>query len=160
MAKKLEHLIIILYSLLLHFFTGISYIKQVSCNTRFTTYYTHCLPTAHIQTQTYYMCTHTPPKTDTHPIHTVHCKRHTGPLPKTLVDFWRLVWQERPPSIVMITNLEEGGKIKCQRYWPESGRCQYGPFEVTLTDEQIMTDYTIRKLGAQVSSLSKQTCHD
>ena len=60
----------------------------------------------------------------------------------------------------MITNLEEGGKIKCQRYWPESGRCQYGPFEVTLTDEQIMTDYTIRKLEAFVSSLSKQTCHD
>ena len=68
--------------------------------------------------------------------------------------------QERPPSIVMITNLEEGGKIKCQQYWPESGRCQYGPFEVNLTDEQIMTDYTIRKLEAQVSFLSKQTCHD
>ena len=77
---------------------------------------------------------------------------YTGPLPKTLVDFWRLVWQERPPSIVMITNLEEGGKIKCQRYWPESGRCQYGLFEVTLTDEQIMTDYTIKALKCKPSA--------
>ena len=50
----------------------------------------------------------------------------------------------------MITNLEEGGKIKCQRYWPESGRCEFGPFEVTLIDEQIFADYTIRKLEAQV----------
>ena len=75
---------------------------------------------------------------------------NTGPLPKTVVDFWRLVWQERPPSIVMITNLEEGGKIKCQCYWPESGRCKFGPFEVTLTNEQILADYTVRKLEAKV----------
>ncbi|CAI8021857.1 Receptor-type tyrosine-protein phosphatase alpha [Geodia barretti] len=73
-----------------------------------------------------------------------------GPLPKTLVDFWRLVWQERPPSIVMITKLEEGGKIKCQRYWPQTGRCNFGPFEVTLTDEQIFADYTTRRLEAQL----------
>ena len=50
----------------------------------------------------------------------------------------------------MITNLEEGGKIKCQRYWPETGRCGFGPFTVTLTDEQIFADYTIRKLEVQV----------
>ena len=121
--------------------------------------YTH-IPGIHRKPQTYMCIIHTPTKTDTPKTHTITevCNRHTspkhcvtGPLPKTLVDFWRLVWQERPPSIVMITNLEEGGKIKCQQYWPESGRCQYGPFEVTLTDEQIMTDYTIRKLEAQVS---------
>ena len=75
-----------------------------------------------------------------------------GPLPKTLVDFWRLVWQERPPSIVMITKLEEGGKIKCQRYWPQTGRCNFGPFEVILTDEQIFADYTTRRLEAQVDN--------
>ena len=77
---------------------------------------------------------------------------YVGPLPKTLVDFWRLVWQERPPSIVMITNLEEGGKIKCLRYWPGTGRVTFGPFEVTLTDEQMFADYTTRTLEAQVSN--------
>ena len=82
-----------------------------------------------------------------------------GPLPKTLVDFWRLVWQEKPPTIVMITNLEEGTKIKCQRYWPESGRISFGPFEVILTDEQILADYTIRKLEAQVSSVCVGCVH-
>ena len=74
----------------------------------------------------------------------------TGPLPKTVVDFWRLVWQERPPSIVMITNLEEGNKIKCQQYWPETGSRSFGPFQVTISDEQILTDYTIRKLEVKV----------
>ena len=53
----------------------------------------------------------------------------------------------------MITNLEEGGKIKCQRYWPETGRCSFGPFEVILTDEQIFADYTTRKLEVQVRLL-------
>ena len=52
----------------------------------------------------------------------------------------------------MITNLEEGGKIKCQRYWPGTGRCSFGPFEVTLTDEQMFADYTTRTLEAQVSN--------
>ena len=58
----------------------------------------------------------------------------------------------------MITNLEEGGKIKCQRYWPESGTCSFGPFEISLTEEQILADYTIRKLGVQVLYIT--VCRD
>ena len=54
----------------------------------------------------------------------------------------------------MITKLEEGGKIKCQRYWPQTGRCNFGPFEVTLTDEQIFADYTMRRLEAQVDNIN------
>ena len=74
-----------------------------------------------------------------------------GPMNKTTVDFWHLVWQERPPTIVMVTNLKEGKKIKCQQYWPESGSTQsYGPFKVTLTDQQVYTDYTIRTLQLEV----------
>ena len=74
-----------------------------------------------------------------------------GPLPGTLVDFWRLMWQERPPIIVMLTNLEENNKIKCEQYWPESGKKQFGPFTVAITDQQILADYTIRTLEASVS---------
>ena len=66
------------------------------------------------------------------------------------MDFWRLVWQERSPTIVMITNLEEGGKPKCQRYWPDSGAETFGPFQVTLTDQQTLADYTTRSLLVQV----------
>ena len=73
-----------------------------------------------------------------------------GPLPKTLVDFWRLVWQEKPPTIVMVTNLKEGTKIKCQQYWPETGTKNFGPFQVTISDEQSVADYTTRTLLVEV----------
>ena len=73
-----------------------------------------------------------------------------GPLPKTVVDFWRLVWQEKSPTIVMITNLLEGTKIKCQQYWPESGVQSFGPFEITISDQQKLADYTVRSLLVQV----------
>ena len=61
-----------------------------------------------------------------------------------------MVWQERAPSIVMITNLEEGGKPKCQQYWPDSGTENYGPFQVSTTAQQLLADYTIRKLSVEV----------
>ena len=77
----------------------------------------------------------------------------TGPLPKTVTDFWRLVWQEHVPTIVMITNLEEGKKIKCEQYWPESGTKSFGPFQIAITDQQTFTDYTIRTLQVSVSLL-------
>ena len=76
-----------------------------------------------------------------------HC---VGPLPRTLVDFWRMIWQERPPVIVMLTNLKEGKKIKCQKYWPDSGSENFGPFTVTITDQQVLADYTIRTLKVTV----------
>ena len=83
------------------------------------------------------------------------CYCHTvyfcsGPLNKTTVDFWRLIWQERPPTIVMVTNLKEDKKIKCQQYWPESGSQSYGPFQVSLADQQMFTDYIIRTLRVEV----------
>ena len=74
-----------------------------------------------------------------------------GPTGKTVVDFWRLVWQLRPPTIVMVTNLKEGSKSKCEQYWPEQGTQEYGPFKVTLTDQQVFADYTIRQLLVSVS---------
>ncbi len=67
-----------------------------------------------------------------------------------MVDFWRLMWQERPPIIVMLTNLTENKKIKCQQYWPESGKTKFGPFTVAITDQQIFADYTIRTLKVTV----------
>ena len=74
-----------------------------------------------------------------------------GPKQHMLVDFWRLIWQERPPSIVMVTNLKEGNKKKCEQYWPDSGSTTYGPFKVTLTENQVFANFTIRTLQVIVS---------
>ena len=74
-----------------------------------------------------------------------------GPLPATVADFWHLVWQERATSIVMVTNVKEGNKIKCQHYWPDSGSKEYGPFKVVITDQQLFADFNIRKFSVSVS---------
>ena len=78
-------------------------------------------------------------------------KNITGPLPTTFVDFWRLIWQEHPPIIVMVTNIMEGNHIKCQQYWPENGKKDFGPFQVTITDKQVFADYTIKTFSVSVS---------
>lgn len=41
-----------------------------------------------------------------------------GCLPNTVVDFWRMVWQENCRTIVMTTKEVERGKVKAVRYWP------------------------------------------
>jgi protein tyrosine phosphatase len=42
-----------------------------------------------------------------------------GPLASTVVDWWRMVWQEKARHIVMLCRTEEDGKSKCHKYWPE-----------------------------------------
>ncbi len=41
-----------------------------------------------------------------------------GPLDCTIEAFWRMVFSNRSPAIVMTTPLMENGIIKCARYWP------------------------------------------
>ena len=52
-----------------------------------------------------------------------HSKRYIatqGPNERTVIDFWRLVWQEGVSVIVMLTNVIEGGKVKCEHCFSDS----------------------------------------
>ena len=73
----------------------------------------------------------------------------------TITDFWRLVWQEKVRTIAMVTNVKEGKTKKCEQYWPaESGSGQsYGPFNVTVVEQHIFADYTIRTIQLVVSKM-------
>ncbi|KAJ2710750.1 tyrosine protein phosphatase 1 [Coemansia spiralis] len=43
-----------------------------------------------------------------------------GPLPHSIADFWRMVWEQRVPAIVMLARTSEAGRRKCEAYWPIS----------------------------------------
>ena len=34
-----------------------------------------------------------------------------GPLEETVADFWRLVWEKKCQFVVMVTQLEENGRV-------------------------------------------------
>ena len=53
--------------------------------------------------------------------------------------------------VAMVTNIMERGQQKCEQYWPDEGTKEYGPFKVTLGDQQVFADYTIRQLLVSVS---------
>ncbi|KAJ6658539.1 hypothetical protein lerEdw1_019926 [Lerista edwardsae] len=69
-----------------------------------------------------------------------------GPLQHTTEDFWRMIWEWKSCSIVMLTELEERGQEKCAQYWPSDGSVSYGDITVELKKEEECESYTVRDL--------------
>jgi len=67
-----------------------------------------------------------------------------GPLPETFADFWRMCWEQKVATIVMMTRLEERARIKCDQYWPTRGSDTYGVVSVMITDVQELATYCVR----------------
>jgi len=67
-----------------------------------------------------------------------------GPLPETVLDFWRMIWEQNVPVIVMLTKLIEDNRIKCEQYWPPGDGLQYKDIVVKVLSISEMTDYTVR----------------
>ncbi|XP_029470476.1 receptor-type tyrosine-protein phosphatase S isoform X13 [Rhinatrema bivittatum] len=67
-----------------------------------------------------------------------------GALPETFGDFWRMVWEQRSATIVMMTKLEEKSRIKCDQYWPSRGTDTYGMIQVTLLDTIELATFCVR----------------
>ncbi|CAL8256023.1 unnamed protein product [Merluccius merluccius] len=67
-----------------------------------------------------------------------------GPLPETLGDFWRMVWEQQTSTIVMVTRLEEKSRVKCDQYWPSRGTETYGMIQVTMLDTVDLATYVLR----------------
>ncbi|XP_055884628.1 receptor-type tyrosine-protein phosphatase alpha-like [Biomphalaria glabrata] len=69
-----------------------------------------------------------------------------GPNFVSLNDFIRMLWELRVEQVVMLTNLAEDSKVKCEQYWPKSGTKEYGTIEVRLTHTKNFTNYIVRFL--------------
>ncbi|XP_041714256.2 receptor-type tyrosine-protein phosphatase H isoform X2 [Coregonus clupeaformis] len=69
-----------------------------------------------------------------------------GPLPATIKDFWRMIWEQRVKGVVMVTNCTERGRTKCEQYWPlDYTPSLYGDLLVTVTSEKRETNWTLRE---------------
>ncbi|KTF75431.1 hypothetical protein cypCar_00044065, partial [Cyprinus carpio] len=74
-----------------------------------------------------------------------------GPLPNTVLDFWRMIWEYKVMVIVMACREFEMGRKKCERYFPLFGDepVTFGPFRISCESEQPRTDYFIRTLSVE-----------
>ena len=135
---------------------------DLSISTLYNNVFTCTISYIHTQIVSLYHHKHScPMKTHTHThtaIHALTCTEiaHniTGPLPHSVTDFWRMVWQEKVETIAMVTNLKEGMKVKCEQYWPEPGQdVQLGPYMVTTVQQQCFPYYTVRKILLKVNMI-------
>ncbi|XP_068460863.1 receptor-type tyrosine-protein phosphatase S-like isoform X2 [Clinocottus analis] len=79
-----------------------------------------------------------------------------GSLAETFGDFWRMVWEQRAASVVMMTRLEEKSRIKCDQYWPSRGTETYGMIQVTLLDTMELATFCVRTLSLHKSGSSER----
>uniref|UniRef100_A0A9J8BCQ7 protein-tyrosine-phosphatase n=1 Tax=Cyprinus carpio carpio TaxID=630221 RepID=A0A9J8BCQ7_CYPCA len=80
------------------------------------------------------------------------------PLPNTVADFWRLVFDYNCSTIVMLNEMDAAQL--CMQYWPEKGSCCYGPIQAEFISADIDEDIINRIFRicnmARVSGVSGQ----
>jgi protein tyrosine phosphatase len=58
-----------------------------------------------------------------------------------------MIWEQRSTLVVMLTEIVEGGKVRCCKYWPDVKSSQeYGKYEVTNLTEQSDRIFYTRQL--------------
>ncbi|KAM9377392.1 phosphatidylinositol phosphatase PTPRQ [Pholidichthys leucotaenia] len=74
-----------------------------------------------------------------------------GPLPGTVADFWRMIWETGTHTIAMLTQCHEKGRIRCHKYWPEDNKPMsvFSDILISKVSEEVLPDWTIRTLKVE-----------
>ncbi|XP_040566309.2 putative receptor-type tyrosine-protein phosphatase mosPTP-1 isoform X2 [Lepeophtheirus salmonis] len=75
---------------------------------------------------------------------------------KTSNEFWRMVREQHVQVIVMMTNLFENEKQKCDMYWPDVGSETYDDIVVTLIRQDVLSHYTLRTFTLRYMKAGKK----
>ncbi|XP_028812745.1 receptor-type tyrosine-protein phosphatase eta [Denticeps clupeoides] len=80
-----------------------------------------------------------------------------GPLPSTVNEFWRMIWEKNVHTLVMLTRCNEQGRVKCEEYWPSESK-HYGNLTVTTSSEIPLDDWTIRDFDVRNVKTAETRC--
>ncbi|KPP76822.1 receptor-type tyrosine-protein phosphatase epsilon-like, partial [Scleropages formosus] len=69
-----------------------------------------------------------------------------GPLASTVEDFWRMVWEWKCHSVVVLTELQEREQEKCFQYWPAEGSMTYGDCTVEAKGDTLCDTFNLRDM--------------
>ncbi|XP_034648349.1 tyrosine-protein phosphatase non-receptor type 18, partial [Trachemys scripta elegans] len=84
-----------------------------------------------------------------------------GPLPHTVLDFWRMIWEYGVKVIAMACREVEMGKKKCERYWPlKQESLQIGPFSIVqIKEQELNPDVIVRTLSVGFQNEERPLTH-
>ncbi|XP_059608596.1 receptor-type tyrosine-protein phosphatase gamma [Phlebotomus argentipes] len=85
--------------------------------------------------------------------HYIACQ---APMENTIIDFWRMIWEQSSRVIIMATDLTENGIEKCAEYLPPSSvlDCNriFGDFHVTLKNREVKDKYAVSTIHLKNSA--------
>ncbi|CAC5416990.1 PTPRB [Mytilus coruscus] len=84
-----------------------------------------------------------------------------GPLPSTKEEMWRMIWEQNVSIVVMLTQLIERGRKKCEIYWPENVNENMFLGDIIVEVETIshLPNYTLRTIALRLGDVERRIKH-